>query len=293
MNGVLMPSAVEQSSGQTIGDAAFRTIARHLNEQTGIVLAEVKKGLAVSRLSRRLRALRLPDFDAYCDVLSGPDGAAEMQEMILLLTTNVTRFFREPHHFDSLRSSILPRLVATAKSGGRVRLWSAGCSSGEEAYSIAMCVLDMFPQAASSNLRILATDIDSNMIAKGQKARYQIADEDFSEHPILRKYTENVPGMDRQFDIADSAKSLVSFANLNLQEPWPMRGKFDVIFCRNVVIYFSMETQQKLWPRFCSALNDGGHLMIGHSERVTGSALSILQSAGVTHYELQVQGAKK
>ncbi|WP_044006857.1 CheR family methyltransferase [Jannaschia sp. CCS1] len=286
-----MIPAVGQANGQTIGDAAFRTVARHLQEQTGIVLTDVKKGLAVSRLSRRLRALQLPDFDAYCDVLSGPDGAAEMQEMVLLLTTNVTRFFREPHHYDALRTQILPGLVAKAKSGGRVRLWSAGCSSGEEAYSMAMCVLEAFPQAAPSNIRILATDIDSNMITKGQTARYQLSEDDLSEHPILLKHMVKVPGRDRYVDIAEPAKSMVRFARLNLQDPWPMQGKFDVIFCRNVVIYFSTETQQKLWPRFAKALNHGGHLMIGHSERVTGPALTPLRSVGVTHYELQAQGA--
>lgn len=292
MNGSQLTSPIMKPSGQAIGDAAFQTVARHLQEQTGIVLTEVKKGLAVSRLSRRLRALRLPDFDAYCEVLSGPDGASEMQEMILLLTTNVTRFFREPHHFDILRSTILPGLVAKAKSGGRVRLWSAGCSSGEEAYSMAMCMLEVFPQAASSNVRILATDIDINMIAKGQEARYQLSDEDHAQQPILSKYVTPVPDMERHFDVKEPAKSLVQFGALNLQEAWPMQGKFDVIFCRNVVIYFSNETQQKLWPRFSNSLNTGGHLMIGHSERVTGPALRDLQSVGVTHYELKAQGAR-
>lgn len=280
-------------SRQAIGDEAFQTVARHLRDETGIVLSEAKKGLAVSRLSRRLRALGLGDFDAYCDVLSGPTGAAELQEMILLLTTNVTRFFREPHHFEALRTRVLPDLIAKAKAGGRVRIWSAGCSSGEEAYSIAMTVLDAFPEAASSNIRILATDIDRNVISTGQKARYRLSDEDFSEHAVLQKYTEKVQGTDRQFDVVPQARSMVQFGRLNLLDPWPMQGKFDIVFCRNVVIYFATETQQKLWPRFASMIVDGGHLMIGHSERVTGSATDVLRSVGVTHYELNARETKK
>ncbi|MBY4892699.1 protein-glutamate O-methyltransferase [Rhodobacteraceae bacterium N5(2021)] len=289
-----MPQTAVRTSSpsrQTIGDAAFETIARCLQEETGIVLSEAKKGLAVSRLSRRLRVLGLSDFDAYCDILSGPSAVPEIQEMILLLTTNVTRFFREPHHFESLRSRILPGLIAKAKVGGRVRIWSAGCSSGEEAYSIAMTMLEVFPEAASSNIRILATDIDRNVIRIGQKARYKLSEEDFSEHAILSKYTTKVEGADHQFDVVASAKSMVQFGQLNLMDPWPMQGKFDIVFCRNVVIYFSTETQQRLWPRFANIIVDGGHLMIGHSERVTGPATEILRSTGVTHYELKSRGA--
>lgn len=283
----------EPSSRQTIGDGAFQTVARHLREETGIVLSQAKKGLAVSRLSRRLRVLGLEDFEAYCNVLSGPKGAAELQEMILLLTTNVTRFFREPHHFEALRLGVLPDLVAKAKAGGRVRIWSAGCSSGEEAYSIAMTILEVFPQAASSNVRILATDIDRNVVSTGQKGRYQLSDDDFREHAVLKKYAEPVQGADRMFDISPMPKSMVQFGKLNLLDPWPMQGKFDVIFCRNVVIYFSTETQQMLWPRFASMIAEGGHLMIGHSERVTGSATDVLRSVGVTHYQLEARGTPK
>lgn len=291
---MIMPQPAAQAARldrQTIGDAAFQTVARHLQDETGIVLSEAKKGLAVSRLSRRLRVLGLSDFDAYCRLLSGPEGPAERQEMVLLLTTNVTRFFREPHHFETLRSRILPGLVARAKSGGRVRIWSAGCSSGEEPYSIAMTILEAFSQAPSTNLRILATDIDSNVVSSGQKGCYKISDEDLAENPLLEKYTEKVAGSDQQFEILPALKALVQFGQLNLLQPWPMRGKFDIIFCRNVVIYFSTETQQALWPRFAGSLNVGGHLMIGHSERVTGPAANALRSAGVTHYELKTQRA--
>lgn len=285
----LAPAAAHASLRQlqTISDAAFQTLARHLDRETGIVLSEAKKGLAVSRLSRRLRAHGLPDFDGYCTLLDGPHGPEELQEMILQLTTNVTRFFRESHHFENLRAKILPELLTKAKNGSRVRIWSAGCSSGEEPYSIAMTILDAFPQAASANIRILATDIDRNVIGVGKKGRYLVTDVDRAEHPMLAKYMEAAPGVVGKYDIAPAVRSMVQFGHLNLQKPWPMTGKFDVIFCRNVVIYFSTETQQALWPRFAATLNDGGHLVIGHSERVAGNAMDVLKSSGVTQYQLK------
>lgn len=281
------------SQRQLIGDAAFQTLARNLHDETGIVLSDAKKGLAVSRLSRRLRALGLSDFDAYCGMLRGPHGAAELQEMILLLTTNVTRFFREPHHFEDLRANILPDLLSKARAGGRVRIWSAGCSSGEEPYSIAMMILDASPQATSLDIRILASDINQNVVSAGQTGRYRVSEVDRIAHPLLSKFLEKNTGTVDEFDVTSAVKKMVRFGRLNLQQPWPMQGKFDVIFCRNVVIYFSTETQQALWPRFAEALHEGGHLMIGHSERVTGVATGTLLSSGVTQYQYKPKGAMK
>lgn len=283
--------AAPQGSRHVIGDAAFAALARLLQDETGIVLTEAKKGLAVSRLSRRLRNLQLPDFDAYCALLSGPSGAAELQEMVVLLTTNVTRFFREGHHFDQLRDAILPDLIAKAKSGGRVRIWSAGCSSGEEPYSIAMTALSAFPGIEATNFRILATDIDRNVLGIGRAGRYRIPAQERAAAPLIAKHMEAVAGEADLLEVSPKLRTLVQFAELNLQQPWPMQGKFDVIFCRNVVIYFSTDTQQVLWPRFADALQPRGHLMIGHSERVTGPATERLRSCGVTQYQLISQGA--
>ncbi len=272
-------------SNAAIGDAAFRTLADLVERETGIVLSEAKKALAISRLSPRLRRLGMRSFDEYCAVLRGCNGPSELQEAILLLTTNVTRFFREAHHFDVLRTDVLPDLVARARAGGRVRIWSAGSSSGEEAYSIALTLLSAFPEAPETDFRILASDIDRNMLAKGRSGRYHLTSDDLQVHPLLAREMAPVPGEAELFDVPQKARDLVQFAELNLQNPWPMKGKFDVIFCRNVVIYFSMVTQQSLWPRFADALMPGGYLFIGHSERVTGPALPRLRSCGVTLYK--------
>ncbi|MEJ6395422.1 protein-glutamate O-methyltransferase [Gymnodinialimonas sp. 2305UL16-5] len=275
----------ETQSGLEIGQEAFTALADHLQAATGIVLSEAKKGLAVSRLSRRLRALNLPDFDAYCALLTGPDGATELEEMILLLTTNVTRFFREMHHFEALKNDILPGLLDRARKGGRVRIWSAGCSSGEEAYSIAMSVFAAGSDAGRLDIRILATDIDRNMIAKGRLGCYRLDADDIARQPSLGKDLLPKAGSAHEYEVSDRLREMVQFGELNLTKQWPMQGKFDVIFCRNVVIYFSPETQRRLWPRFAAALQPGGQLMIGHSERVTGPAIKVLRSNGVTQYQ--------
>jgi chemotaxis protein methyltransferase CheR len=271
-----------------ISDAAFSYLATALQDETGILLTAVKRGLVISRLSRRLRALGLGDFDAYCDFLSGPGGVAELHEMLPLLTTNVTRFFREPHHFEILQQVILPDLINKARAGEKVRIWSAGCSSGEEAYSLAMVLLELCPEAGAMDMRILATDIDRNVIEIAERGLYRFEERELAANPLIRKFTVKTEG--EAFAVTPNVKSVVKFALLNLQKPWPMQGKFDVIFCRNVVIYFANETQQHLWPRFADALHDGGHLMIGHSERITGAACSSLRQVGTTHYQLNREG---
>ena len=146
--------------------ADFRRVAELLYDVSGIHLIEAKASLVYSRLAKRVRILGLPDFTAYCDLLASEAGAEERQAMLSALTTNVTRFFREPHHFDHLGSEILPALAARARSGGRVRIWSAGCSAGHEPYTLAMTVLANLPEAAELDVRILATDIDPVIVTR-------------------------------------------------------------------------------------------------------------------------------
>lgn len=245
----------------------FREIAALVHGEAGIVLSEGKVNLVYSRLAKRLRAIGLRSFREYCELLRSKQGIDERQAMISAMTTNVTRFFREPHHFDFLKSTVLPPLVADARRGGRVRIWSAGCSSGEEPYSIAMTLLGMMPDALSYDILILATDIDPEMIARGRAATYaqsQVASipDEFRANALER-------GKGGQHSrISECARSLIRFNELNLLGSWPMKGKFDVIFCRNVVIYFDEETQDEIWRRFAGMMPEGGHLCIGHSERI-------------------------
>jgi len=265
----------------------FRHIAQTLHAHAGIALSEGKAALVYSRLAKRLRVLGLRSFRDYCALIDGVEGVDERQAMMAALTTNVTRFYREPHHFDHLRDKVMPELAAKARAGGRVRLWSAACSNGQEPYSMAMTVLDVLPEAAELDVRILATDIDPNMVAEGAAGVY--SDDLLAPVPAAsRKHFTPVAGAPGRFSADTTLRRLVAFKELNLIGDWPMRGRFDVIFCRNVVIYFDDATQERVWGRFTPILNPGGVLYIGHSERVTGPAAQQLQPAGLTTY---VKGA--
>jgi chemotaxis protein methyltransferase CheR len=263
--------AILRSKDATVvqGDYAFTTrnfaqIATFLRAQTGIALNEAKAALVYSRLAKRLRVLGLPDFDAYCAHLDKPEGVEERNEMIVALTTNVTRFYREPHHFDYLQREVAPRLVETARRGGRVRLWSAACSSGEEPYSLAMSLLDVFPDAGRFDVRILATDIDSNVVARAREGVYTT--DAVSPVPAATRDRWMAREGGQAWRVKDDVKDLIAFRELNLIGTWPMKGQFDVIFCRNVVIYFEEDTQAFLWDRFEKILTREGRLFIGHSD---------------------------
>jgi chemotaxis protein methyltransferase CheR len=250
----------------------FRQIAELVHSEAGIVLPETKVNLVYSRLAKRLRAIGLRTFREYCTLIQAVEGADERQAMIAAMTTNVTRFFRESHHFDFLRLRVLPALLEAARKGARVRIWSAGCSSGEEPYSIALTILGLLPDAADFDIRILATDIDPEMLRRGREGVYtvrQLADVPLEQRRKWFRSTDSAT----ESEVAPDLHELVHFRELNLLREWPMRGRFDVIFCRNVMIYFDDETQNTAWGRFGEILNPGGLLCIGHSERVAVGSL--------------------
>ena len=263
----------------------FRHIAQTLHAHAGIALSEGKAALVYSRLAKRLRVLGLRSFRDYCALIEGVEGVDERQAMTAALTTNVTRFYREPHHFDHLRDQVMPELAARARAGGRVRLWSAACSNGQEPYSMALTVLDVLPEAAELDVRILATDIDPNMVAEGRAGIYR--EDAITPVPLdlRRKWFKKAAG--GAWEVADELRTLVSFKELNLIGDWPMKGKFDVIFCRNVVIYFDEPTQERIWSRFAPLLEPGGTLYIGHSERVSGPGANLFETTGLTTYSVK------
>jgi chemotaxis protein methyltransferase CheR len=249
--------------------ADFRQIAELVHSEAGIVLTETKVNLVYSRLAKRLRAIGLRTFREYCALIQGESGIDERQAMIAAMTTNVTRFFREVHHFDYLRSRVLPGLLEGARRGGKVRIWSAGCSSGEEAYSIALTILELEPGAADMDVRILASDIDPEMLRRGSTGIYAVRQMGDIPQELRRKWFTIVPGSGgAELEVGEDMHELVRFRELNLLREWPMRGKFDVIFCRNVMIYFDDNTQNTVWDRFAEILRPGGTLCIGHSERI-------------------------
>jgi chemotaxis protein methyltransferase CheR len=260
-------------------------IAAMIYADAGIFLNETKASLVYSRLSKRIRQLGLRSFTDYCKLVSAPQGVDERREMLSFLTTNFTRFFRENHHFDHLRDHVLPGLVAHAKAGGRVRLWSAGCSDGQEPYSIALTVLSMMPDAAQYDFKILATDIDPKIIAKARRGAYDDHAVETVPPAIRAKWIlENREAGGPRWQVAPAVQQLITFRELNLLTAWPFKGPFQVIFCRNVVIYFDEQTQSRIWGRYADMLGEAGHLYIGHSERLSGPSKDRFDNIGITTY---------
>ncbi|WP_461482155.1 CheR family methyltransferase [Porticoccus sp.] len=244
-------------------DRDFRFIAKRIAEHAGIVLSDAKRDLVYGRLMRRLRALKLTRFSQYCDLLAQDDGT-EMEYFVNALTTNLTAFFREPHHFDYMQQELLPALIRQ-KSSRTLRIWSAGCSTGEEPYSIAMAVAEVMPEGW--DIRILATDLDSSVVATGRQGIYpETRVQGMSQARLKRWFYRGKGARAGMVKVVPELADMVAFKQLNLLSDWPLKGSFDIIFCRNVVIYFDKATQSVLFDRYANQLQQRGHLFIGHSE---------------------------
>lgn len=277
----------EMDAGLSLRD--FRVIAALVHKEAGIHLSEAKRALVEGRLTKRLRLLGIDSFAAYRKLITSDSGAAERGHMLAALTTNVTRFNREPHHFKALREEVLPPLAARARAGGRVRLWSAACSTGEEPFSMALSLLAVLPEAPRLDVRVLATDINSEVVARGRKGLFGAAAlAEVSVADRAHWFAADDGGAARA---GPELSSLVAFRVLNLMGDWPMRGVFDVVLCRNVAIYFDTPTQERLWTRLARVIPAGGHLFIGHSERLSGPATRLFQAAGVTQYRRNDEAA--
>ena len=264
--------------------AQFREIAAIMQQDARIHLVEAKMTLVHSRLSRRLREHGLTRFGDYLALVR--DNAKERAAMVVALTTNHTHFFRENHHFDDLRDRLLPGLQARARAGRKVRIWSAGCSSGEEVYSIALTLAGESGSSAAwlkqADVRLLATDIAPHVVHAVTEGRYASS----TVEPIPAAYRRQwlrQDGADSHI-VADALRSLVTARVLNLFQPWPMRQTYDAIFCRNVMIYFDDKAKAELEARFVEMLAPGGTLYIGHSERLIGPAAAMMSPAGQTIY---------
>jgi chemotaxis protein methyltransferase CheR len=240
-----------------------------LKEKTGIELGPTKHNMVYARLAKRLRKLGMSGFRQYIEFIGSDAGSDELGTTLNALTTNLTKFFRENHHFEHLATTALQEVRARAVSQGRrLRIWSAGCSSGEEPYSIAITLLRSMPDIKQWDAKILATDIDTEMVRRGSAGIYSASAMEGMPPEIERKYFE--PAGEGKIRVVEEARNLISFKHLNLIGQWPMKGPFDVIFCRNVVIYFDKDTQRVLFDRYANLLAPGGFLYIGHSENLFG-----------------------
>jgi len=246
-------------------DRDFQYIRQLVSRETGIVVAEIKRHMVYSRLTRRLRALGLRDFRDYCRLLE-KDPAGELNAFINAITTNLTSFFREPHHFEYLQKVVVPDLLVKNAATRRIRIWSAGCSTGEEPYSIAMAMAEVLPDR-SWDCRILAPDIDTDVLAKGESAVYPIERvAGISQARLKRWFSRGSNANQGLTRVSSELREMISFRHLNLMDEWPVRGPLDVLFCRNVVIYFDKEAQRRIFDKFADRLVDNACLFIGHSE---------------------------
>ena len=264
----------------------FQDLADIVQAGSGIALEAGKAQLVYARLAKHLRRLGLASFRQYHDLVSSPAGGAERLLMIEALTTNVTRFFREKHHFTHLVEQVLPGLLDRARRGERVRLWSAGCSSGEEPYSIALAILSLMPEAPRMDIKVLATDINTSMLATGRAGVYPANTGDYIDPAIRDRWLhrQNVDGQ-ASLVVSDALRALVAFRPANLiDETWPMRGPFQVIFCRNVLIYFEPSRRDQVLKKLVGHLSPSGHIYVGHSERIPPGVLD-LNYVGLTAYQ--------
>lgn len=268
-------------SGQfAITDREFQRFRALVSQHTGIALGDSKRQLVCSRLGKRLRHYGYATFSQYYDHLMERDPQGEeLLRMIDAITTNKTDFFREGHHFDFLRSEALALLAARAAAGGSrtLRIWSAGCSSGEEPYSIALTILDGLPNAWIWDVRILASDIDTEMLAIGKEGVYP-AERVAGVPRVLREryFLKGRGTREGLVRVRREVRELVSFQRINLREDaWPIQTLFDCIFCRNVIIYFDRPMQQRLVARFVDLLRPGGYLFLGHSESLLGARVGL------------------
>lgn len=278
-----------EQSEFALSEREFTRIRERLYDVAGISLSDAKRTLVIARLSRILRTRQLPSFDAYLDFLESEGTADDAQDFVNALTTNLTRFWREEHHFEHLVGYV-GELMKTrlSQSQKRLRIWSAGCSTGQEPYTIALSLLAAHPDLRRWDFKILATDIDTSVIAKAATAVYPDSELNGLSLERARLFERTGDGRVR---IPQPVASLVSFKPLNLMAAWPMKGPFDAIFCRNVAIYFDKATQGEMFGRLGRILAPGGFLYIGHSENL-GAGAAGFRLVGKTIYQSRLERAK-
>ncbi len=272
----------------SLSDEEFETIRRLVKAQTGISLGLHKRELVVSRLSRRLRALGLKSFAEYIQLLKEAGDSGELVHMINQITTNKTDFYREKHHFDFLSNTVLPKLYAEGERTGnrRIRCWSAGCSSGEEPYTMAITMAEFFKDRPGWDIKILATDLDTAMLRKASKGEYPAEAVEPIPKPILTRYFEKrVHDGEVFYVVKPQLRKMIVFRRFNLMAPrYPFKIQLDFIFCRNVLIYFDHDDKIAVVKKFHSVLKPGGYLFVGHSESLM-AAKDLFRYVATTVYQ--------
>jgi len=265
------------SRTQPLPDREFRRLAEFIYAECGIKLPPTKKTMLEARLHKRLRTLNMESYSTYCDYLFSPKGQeAELISLIDTVTTNTTEFFREPKHFEILTQKVIPNFIERFGINTTLRLWSAGCSSGEEPYTLAVVLSEAMRLTPGFRFGILATDISTQVLKRAMNATYPI--EKVQCVPMEQKKRYMLRGKNHCQGLvrfSPEIRSYIEFQRLNFMEEFSFDKLKHVIFCRNVIIYFDRKTQENLLGRFCNCLEPGGHLFIGHSESITGMDLPL------------------
>jgi chemotaxis protein methyltransferase CheR len=265
--------ADERHEDHSLSSKEFKFICEYVHSATGILLNESKREMVYRRFSRIIRERKLNSFSDYCHLLRTKSDEEE-NYFINAITTNLTSFFRENHHFEYLQEHEIPKILTQQKKISEqkktIRIWSSACSTGEEPYSIAVTMIEaMEAQLQEWDVKILATDIDSNVLAKASEGVYDQSRIDDLPKEIQKRYFMKGTGSNsKNVKVSKKLRDLITFKQLNLLHDWPMTGLFDVIFCRNVIIYFDKPTQQELFARYYEYIKPGGLLILGHSENL-------------------------
>ena len=270
------PSFIDQSA---MSDELFQRFSRLIYDVAGIQLSDQKKTLVMTRLQKRLRDLNLTRYEDYLSRIA--ENEEEFVLMLNSITTNTTKFFRENHHFEFMKNSLLPQLFQHKQANRQIRIWSAGCSTGEEPYTIAITLLEKLKTVAGGydsndpcrgwDIKILATDLSTKVLGTAQAGSYAMdaLQEDLPD-TILKTYFERDPA--GRYQVKDYVKQMIRFRRLNFKErSYPFKNSFDIIFCRNVMIYFDEAMKQHVLSRFYQHLAPHGHLFLGHSETMFGN----------------------
>lgn len=254
----------------------FKYLCELVYGSTGIVLDERKREMIYRRLTRRTRQLKLKTFSCYCDLLRSGD-SEELAKFFNIITTNLTSFFREEHHFDFLRDTFVPEHMQRRESDRKLRVWSSACSTGEEPYSLAIALHEAMGTFLDTwDVKILATDLDTEVLSTAEAGVYKDERiESLSEERKGAWFRAGTGDNESMVKVNSKLKDLITFNSLNLLEKWPMKGVFDVIICRNVLIYFDRKTQDSLVSRFVKMLRPNGILMLGHSESIDAKSFGL------------------
>ncbi|ARN74663.1 CheR family methyltransferase [Oceanicoccus sagamiensis] len=273
---------------ESLSSSDFERIAAYVFCRAGLRLTDNKRSMVEGRLRHRLKALKLATFEAYTDYVFGPQGQLESVYLVESLTTHKTHFFREQQHFDYLRQHYLPLWVDRPNNASRtLKVWSAGCSTGEEAYSLAMLLLEWNQYHQKIKFEVYATDISRAVVVKAVNGLYREAEVSDVPLALRQKYFLRSVANTNVVKMGPELQSCVSFGTLNLlNDHYTLPGRFDIIFCRNVLIYFDRPTEEKVINQLCRKLKPQGHLFLGHSESITGLNVP-LDTLGATTYKLK------